>query len=89
MLPADVTDFVKKRDKTVNISGIVFTLRSLVGTSLSFDGSPAKSAANSCTISTAFKFVSKNGRILLSSGAAEKEMLELLKTRYAEHGVDF
>jgi TonB family protein len=89
VLPADVTDFVKKRDKTVNISGIVFTLRSLVSTSLSFEGSPAKSAANSCTISTAFKFVSKNSRILESSGMAEKEMLDLLKKRYAEHGVDF
>ena len=89
VLPADVIDFVKKKDKTVNISGFVVTLRSLVGTSLSFQDSPSKITMSSCAISVTVKFVSKNGRILESSGMAEKEMLDMLKKRYAEYGVDF
>lgn len=89
VLPGDVIDFVKKRDKTVNISGFVFTLRSLVGTSLSFQDSPSKITMSSCAISVTVKFVSKNGRILSSSGLAEKEMLDMLQKRYAEHGLDY
>jgi hypothetical protein len=89
VLPADVTDFVKKKDKTVNISGMVFTLRSLVGTNLSFQDSPSKIPMSSCAISLTVKFVSKNGRILESSGFAEKELLDMFKKRYAEHALDY
>ena len=88
VLPSDVVDFVKK-GKTVNISGMAFTLRSLVGTSLSFQDSPSKISMSSCAISLTVKFVSKNGRILESSGLAEKEVLDMLRKRYAEHALDY
>lgn len=87
--PMDVTDFNKKRDKTVNITGLVFTLRSLVSSTITFEDAPSKAATASCTISAAFKYASKKGRILTSSGAAEKELLGTVMKRYAEHGLDY
>jgi hypothetical protein len=88
VLPSDVTDFNKSKDKTVNITGLILTLRSLVSSSLSFEDVPSQTAT-SCTISASLKFVSKKGRRLSSSGSAEGQLLEMLKKRYDEHGLDY
>ena len=87
--PSGVTDFDKKKDKTVNITGLVITLRALVSSSVSFQGTSSNTTIPSCTVSAALKFASKKGRRLSSSGLAEKELLKTFETRYAEHGFDY
>jgi len=86
---SDVLKFDKKKDKTVHITGLTFTLRSLVSSTISFQDVPSKTKADACTISAALKFASKTGRVLDSSGLAEKELLETFRSRYAEHGLDY
>jgi len=74
--------------KNVHVDQAVFTLRSLVASSLSFDNAQ-HSTANTCTIAAAFKFVGKDGNALGSSGKMETDLLQTIKARYAEHGLDY
>jgi hypothetical protein len=74
--------------RNVHAEELVVTLRSLVTSTLSFDNAKP-STADSCTIAAAFKFVGKEGRTFGCSGVAEKEVLQRVKDRYAEHGLDY
>jgi hypothetical protein len=88
---ADVRQYiadVSTVDKRYYVSELVVTLRSLVTSTLSFDNAQP-SVSSSCTIASAFKFVSKDGRVWESSGKMEAEFLQTLKDRYAEHGLDY
>jgi hypothetical protein len=88
---ADIRQYLtdgSDKAKNVHVDQLVFTLRSLVTSTLSFDDAQ-RSAADSCTIAAAFKFASKGGSALQSSGKMETELLQRLKDRYAEHGLDY
>jgi len=74
--------------KGVHAEQVVFTLRSLVATTLSF-GDIQNSTADSCTIATAFKFADKYGAALPSNGKMESELLKSMQDRYAQHGLDY
>ena len=76
------------RAKNAHFEGVVFTLRSLVSTALSFDDGQ-KSVGDSCTVSSAFRYASKDGATLSSSGTAEKELLKTIKNSYARNGFDY
>jgi hypothetical protein len=76
------------KTKNVRADQLAFTFRSLVTSTLSFDNAP-HSTGDSCAIAAAFKFVSKDGASVFSNGKMEVELLEKLKTRYAEHGLDY
>jgi putative heme iron utilization protein len=75
--------------KNVHAERVEFTLRSLVASTLSFDGGQQQSTGGSCAVAAAFKFMDKNSAALLSSGKMETQLLDRLKTRYAEHGLDY
>jgi len=84
---AEVVRYIDGRAKGVRIEGLAFTLRSLVSSTLSFDGANT-SGGDSCTISSAFKFVGKNG-VAFSNGTMEKELLGKVQKLYKEHGLDY
>ena len=78
--------------KKVHAEQLVLTLRSLVGSILSFDDAqPVK--ADSCTLAAAFRFVGKGGttgdNTVLSNGGMEAEWLQRIKDRYVQHGLDY
>jgi hypothetical protein len=77
------------RAKNVHAALLEFTLRSLVSSTLSFDGGQQQSTGGSCAVAAAFKFVDKNGTAVSSSGKMEMQLLDRLRTRYAEHGLDY
>lgn len=79
---------VSKKDRSVHPGQLIFTLRSLVASTVSFD-SGQSSVGDSCTIAAAFKFVNKSGDALPSTGAMEAELLQAIRDRYAEHGLDY
>jgi hypothetical protein len=65
----DITRDSKARN--AHAEEMVFTLRSLVSSALSF-GPGQGSRVDSCTITGALKYADKEGRALYSSGVAEK-----------------
>jgi hypothetical protein len=77
-----------KKTSNVHVDQVVVTLRSLVTSTLSFDNAH-HSSADSCTIAFAFKLVSKDGTVFGSNGNLETEILQRLKARYAEKGLDY
>jgi hypothetical protein len=79
---------LSKKDKGIRVEQVAFTLRSLVSSRLSFENGPS-SSGESCTISAALKFSTKDGRPLLSNGIMEAELLQRFKQRYAAHGLDY
>jgi hypothetical protein len=81
-----LTDYSRKL-KHVRVDGLVFTLRSLVTSTLSFDNTQ-HSKSDSCTIASAFKFVGKDG-VAYSNGKMETELLQRIKTTYIQHGLDY
>ena len=78
-----------EQTKNVRADQIVFTLRSLVSSSLSFDGGESTKGAGSCTIAAAVKFVDGDQKPVPTKGVMERELLKALKQRYAAHGLDY
>ena len=76
------------RSKNAHVEQLVFTLRSLVTSTLYFDNTPHTSA-DSCTIAAAFKFAGKDGSPYASNGKSEIELLQTLKATYAKRGLDY
>ena len=74
--------------KNVRVNQVMFTLRSLVTSALSFEGAKP-SSGESCTISAAIKFVAKDGKAAETNGKMEADLLKILKDRYVEHGLDY
>jgi|GEM_PF-3001903 len=88
---ADVRQYLvedSKKTENVHADGVVFTLRSLVASTLSFNGAQQPSG-HSCAIAVAFKFIGKDGTALASSGRMETELLQRVTKRYTEHGLDY
>jgi hypothetical protein len=86
---ADIRQLIDNpKAKNVHIDEVVFTLRSLVSSSLSFDGG-RPSPGDSCTIAMAIKFVGKDGQRFYSNGIGEAQMLQVFDARYKAHGLDY
>jgi hypothetical protein len=77
-----------ERAKNVHADQVVFTLRSLVGSTLTVEGAPP-SASETCTIAAAVKFVTKESTAVTTNGKFESELLQAFTSRYAAHGLDY
>lgn len=83
---ANTRQYVDGKPKQVHIVGVIFTLRSLVTSTLS--SGDQTSSGDSCTIASAFKLMGKDG-VAFSNGGMEAMLLDTLQKRYAEHGFDY
>lgn len=80
--------WVEGKSKHVHMEQVVFTLRSLVSSTLSF-GDARQPEASACTIAPAFKYANKDGSPASSNGGMEALFLEVMKDRYAKRGLDY
>jgi hypothetical protein len=86
---ADVRQYTSDaKARKVHLDHLTVTLRSLVSSTLSFDGGQ-HAKADSCTVAAACGFANRDGTVVLSSGKMEAQTLEAINTRYAEHGLDY
>lgn len=85
---SDIRQYTEGGSGPVHLSQVVVTLRTLVTSTLSFDGA-GRAAGESCAIASAFKFVGKNGNVLYSNGNMEIEFLQKIQKTYAERGLDY
>jgi hypothetical protein len=77
-----------KLPKNARIYEIVLTVRTLVSSSIKFDGAP-KQTDEACTIAAGMKYETKDGKRLLSSGGGEKLLLQRFKDIYSAYGLSY